>query len=134
MVNRENKHIKHLTNTSNCPNVPAEVKKAALIFLVSKNPETGIEFTILDTIDGPSEATSAVSDGQVSKKRKGMQGTLGGYVDHSLSEVQERRAHIKLLRALIHGNIPFLFSENWYFRDFLQEVRPLYKAPSRFVL
>ncbi|KAF6759096.1 ribonuclease H-like domain-containing protein [Ephemerocybe angulata] len=113
MVNRENKHIKHLTNTSNCPNVPAEVKKAALIFLASKNPETGIEFTIPDTIDGPSEATSAVSDGQVSKKRKGMQGTLGGYVDHSLSET-----------AAAHASLIFLGTE----------VRPLYKAPSRFVL
>ena len=31
-------------------------------------------------------------------------------------------------------NVPFSISENWYFQDFLRDLRPLYTAPSRYVI
>lgn len=37
-------------------------------------------------------------------------------------------------RAIVYGNLAFSFSENWYFGDFLHEIRPLYESPSRYVL
>ena len=35
---------------------------------------------------------------------------------------------------MVHANIAFAAAENWYFRDFLDELRPSYSAPSRYVL
>jgi hypothetical protein len=39
-----------------------------------------------------------------------------------------------MLSFIVHANIAFSASENWYFREFLNELRPSYESPSRFVL
>ena len=39
-----------------------------------------------------------------------------------------------ITRFIVHANIAFTTMENWYFCDFLDELRPSYTAPSRYVL
>ncbi|KAG1848031.1 hypothetical protein F4604DRAFT_136767 [Suillus subluteus] len=39
-----------------------------------------------------------------------------------------------LFRFIVHSNIAFSITENWFFRHFLDEIRPSYQAPSRYVL
>lgn len=37
-------------------------------------------------------------------------------------------------RFVVHANAAFAIAENWYFRDFLDTLRPSYSAPSRYIL
>jgi len=39
-----------------------------------------------------------------------------------------------LIRFIVHMNLPFHLSENWYFRDFLHDLHPLYTSPSLYVI
>lgn len=47
-----------------------------------------------------------------------------------LSLAQSKKLHLKILNAIIYGNIPFNFIENPYQQDFLQESAPSYQPPS----
>ncbi|GLB43923.1 hypothetical protein LshimejAT787_1501070 [Lyophyllum shimeji] len=60
--------------------------------------------------------------------------TLAGLVDFPLTEAQKQRADVKLFRFIVHMNIAFSVTENWYFNDFLRDLRPLYVTPSRYVI
>ncbi|KAJ8579829.1 hypothetical protein M405DRAFT_939003 [Rhizopogon salebrosus TDB-379] len=66
----------------------------------------------------------------LSNKRK----NLFGFVDLPVTPEQATRANFKLFRFVVHANIPFSVAENWFFRNFLDEIRPSYQAPSRYVL
>ncbi|KAG2051181.1 hypothetical protein BDR06DRAFT_890205, partial [Suillus hirtellus] len=37
-------------------------------------------------------------------------------------------------RFIVHSNIPFSVTENWFFQHFLDEIHPSYQAPSHYVL
>ena len=36
--------------------------------------------------------------------------------------------------VIVHANDAFLIAKNWFFRDFLNDIRPLYTPPSHYVL
>ncbi|CAG8692009.1 3622_t:CDS:2, partial [Cetraspora pellucida] len=48
----------------------------------------------------------------------------------SMLLVQSERLYLKLLNAIVYGNISFNFVENPYFQNFLQDLVPSYQAPS----
>ena len=37
-------------------------------------------------------------------------------------------------RFIVHANIAFSAAENWFFHNFVDEIRPSYSVPSRYVL
>ncbi|KAH7905945.1 hypothetical protein BJ138DRAFT_975070, partial [Hygrophoropsis aurantiaca] len=120
---RDNKHVKHLLDTKNCPNVPQSVRNAARTYLAAKTSDVLLPETISDTV--------SVADAVVTapKRSKGSGGLLG-FVDVALTPTQQDRANVKLFRFIVHANLPFSMAENWYFRNFLDEIRPSYNAPS----
>ncbi|KAJ7593573.1 hypothetical protein C8J56DRAFT_1043379 [Mycena floridula] len=116
---RDNKLAIHLSNPKACPNAPSSVREAARVFLMGKAVRAGTVQIVKST-----------------KKRKSTT-TLDSVVDYPLTEAQ--LGHILIMNEylytfIVHANIPFAASENWYFHAFLDELRPSYPAPSRYVL
>jgi hypothetical protein len=35
---------------------------------------------------------------------------------------------------VVHANVAFSVTENWFFQDFLNDIQPFYTTPSRYVL
>ena len=92
---RDNNHIRHLTDTTKCPNVPAIVRNAARTYLAMKSAEAALPDAPL--LDGSS------STGHTVGKQIGKRGhsSLLGYVDHSpLTTAQQERVNIKLFRSV----------------------------------
>jgi len=115
---RDNNHIKHLTDAKKCPNCPPGIRKEARIFLAGR----GVKDMFLDPITAvPSCSGNESSSSVIAIKRK-RPDTLDGFVDYPLAEAQQVRANVKLFRFIVHANIAFATTENWYFRDFLNEL------------
>ncbi|KAF7364213.1 DUF659 domain-containing protein [Mycena sanguinolenta] len=70
--------------------------------------------TIIDV-----DATGALTEPISRKERKALQASLDGYVDQAMTTAQKNSADRKLLRFLIHANIPFQSAENPYLDEFL---------------
>jgi len=90
--------------------------------LINAVPSASADGTVSDDTSAP---------GVLAVKRRR---NLDGFVDYPLTEAQQARANVKLFRFIVHANIAFAAAENWYFCDFLDELRPSYLAPSRYVL
>jgi len=164
IINRDNNHIKHLSDARKCPGVPPENRQRAMIFLAGKNINNNIVMsapaTQTDLVPDnnraedqngvPGSMSAAVPTQVIPKKRKTRE-TLAGLVDFPLTDHQKQRTDVKLFRSatiyikrsnllisltrfIVHMNLPFRLSENWYFRDFLRDLRPLYTSPSRYVI
>ncbi|KAH7904807.1 hypothetical protein BJ138DRAFT_984466, partial [Hygrophoropsis aurantiaca] len=140
---RDNNLVNHLIDHQRCPNCPAENRQDARVFLAGKslaNPSIaqpaviapGITASIASSSTSAQSVTSSTST-VIARKRQ-RNGTIQGYIDHALSSAQQTTANVKLLRFLIHANIAFRATENPYFRQFLNEIRPSYTAPSRYVI
>lgn len=41
---------------------------------------------------------------------------------------------LNMSRYLVHSNVSFSSSEDWFFHDFVHEIRPSYDPPTRYVL
>ncbi|KAF8122147.1 hypothetical protein EV363DRAFT_1148590, partial [Boletus edulis] len=139
--NRDNKPLKHLIDPIKCPLAPQSARNAARTYLASKaseplpDPIGGSMASVPETVsleDDP-DATNVVVQ-HPSKVLKRPSGTLLGYVDPALTAGQQERANVKLFRFIVHANIPLSAIENWFFRNFLDEIRPSYTPPSRYVL
>ncbi|KAF8225744.1 hypothetical protein L208DRAFT_1408030 [Tricholoma matsutake] len=83
-----------------------------------------------DLFSGEKQATLFLFSLVPIKKQKS--GALAGMGDYPLSEVQKARADLSLL--FTPNDVAFSVSENWFFLNFLNELWPLYEAPSRYVL
>ncbi|KAK7051930.1 DUF659 domain-containing protein [Favolaschia claudopus] len=132
---RDNYLPNHIQDSRKCPRAPVTARNEAARFLSSKKAITepdGVadSSTIID-VDAITEADTVAT--QPRKKRK-IQGTLEGFVDQPITDLQKVRLDRKWLRFLIHANVSFRSSENEYLNEFLNDLRPSYDAPSRYVL
>ncbi|KAH7918268.1 hypothetical protein BV22DRAFT_1024864, partial [Leucogyrophana mollusca] len=126
---RDNKPIKHLIDPKKCPNAPQSVRNVARTYLAAKSSDV-----LLPEMISEAAASPSTDDGAIVTAPKRQRGTLLGFADVALTPAQQDRANVKLFRAIVHANIPFSVVENWYFRNFLDEIRPSYNAPSRYVI
>ncbi|KAG2352010.1 hypothetical protein BDR07DRAFT_1344780 [Suillus spraguei] len=139
---RNNNLFEHLTDAVKCSNRPQETRREALQHLMKKPGGEKVapmaSTAILGGDEGSMNASSSsplvVESGVVAPVRKRKKTTLDGFVDHPLTKDQKAGADIKFLRFFIHANIPFYAGGDFYLRQFLNEIRPSYTAPSRYVL
>ncbi|KAF8840053.1 hypothetical protein BDN67DRAFT_1011772 [Paxillus ammoniavirescens] len=125
--NRDNKPLKHI---SNCPNAPQSTRNAVCTYMASKT----IDLQLPDPIQETPSATGSEESTQLVKAPKRRVGTLMGYADTPLTQAQQEPTNVKLFRFIVHANIAFSAAENWFFRNFMDELRPSYNVPSRYVL
>lgn len=99
----DNRHIIHLTKTSECPNCPANVRQEAHIFLISKgNGDASINVIDAAPPAPPAPLSSALgitqAPGVVTVVKKRKSSTLAGFVDYPMVDGQKARANLKLFR------------------------------------
>lgn len=152
--NRDNKALKHLLVNQDCPNCPQSVRNIVRTHLASKSVDVFLAEPVQVTVSAgakngsASEASTSSGDVKVVKRPR----TLIGFADAALTTTQQDRANFKLFRLafiskhghelltciwarfIVHANIPLSAAENWYFRSFMDEIRPSYNVPSRYVL
>ncbi|KAG1750470.1 uncharacterized protein EDB91DRAFT_1031367, partial [Suillus paluster] len=140
---QDNHCLLHLTNPKECPDAPSSIRNEAHKVLMQKGVAIGQTEAPLfhDTpasdvaeTNGNGNSQSDVGTSTVIKKRKAGVGTLNNYVDHTLTPVQRETANIKLFRYVVHSNSPFSVTENPYFLEFIDYIRPSYILPTRYVL
>ncbi|KAG1848845.1 hypothetical protein C8R48DRAFT_556173, partial [Suillus tomentosus] len=127
---RDDNHLKHLIDQKTCPNAPDRTRAEVRGYLATKK---GNQDLLSPPITSTTSESNSHSQGQTSVESRKRRNLLG-YVDLPVTPEQTNRAHFKLLRFIVHSNIPFSVTENWFFRHFLDEIRPSYQAPSRYVL
>lgn len=155
---QDNNHVKHLTDPKKCPNAPADVQKEVRILLAGKGGNnaffdlaavlgTSAESAIpLDSMSPKVGSSSVVSI----KKRK--RNSLEGFFHYALTPAQQNQANIKLFGVssllftimfqkfmfytsfIVHANLAFSMTENPYYHEFTDEIRPSHVASSRYVL
>ncbi|KAF8645091.1 hypothetical protein AX14_009283 [Amanita brunnescens Koide BX004] len=140
---RDNNLANHLKE---CLKAPQEARKDARVFLSNKVQTEGSgPSDVLPSMNssGTSSSSQAVTESgrsgnlavtAVSGVKKRKSNSLIGYVDVAMTKEQAARANSKLIRFFIHANIPFSVAGDEYFHEFLNEIRPSYEAPSRYVL
>lgn len=150
--NRDNRLAKHLIDPQSCPTATPQSRNEARQFMASQAPVAELQVSSTGNSDNTTTPPSAVGQAVPRKKRVT---TLDGYVDHPLTEAQQQQANVKLLRYvisalrarvkliahlftccrfLVHANIALRASENPYFREFVDVIRPSYMPPSRYIL
>ena len=155
IINHDNNHIKHISDARMCPSVPAKNQQCAMIFLAGKNINNNIIMSIpaaqMDNDDTNGAAKTSIMTVQVIPIKQKIRETLAGLVDFPLTDHQKQCVNVKLFqyvkndikctnvflhltRFIVHMNLPFQLSKNWYFQDFLCDLHPLYTSPSRYVI
>ncbi|RDB15798.1 hypothetical protein Hypma_003642 [Hypsizygus marmoreus] len=136
---RDSRCLKHISNPKTCPTVPAVFRKEAHLLMMQKG---GIHAIEIDDSDNEQD-DDVNADGQIpaGKKAKGTAGQaverkrpLDAFTDRAMTADELNKANVRLLRFLVHGNIPFSASENHFFLKWLEFIRPTYKPPTRYVL
>ena len=156
---RDNNLLNHLVDPKKCPNASQLVRYDAGIALRGKGAVDTVSVLLPDEVAPPAQTGSTDAstvteagplDGTSEPPAKRPR-TLDNYFDHSISSDQAERANIKLLRYvilyiistfvltarlryIIHANASFRTSGNWYFVDFVREIRPSYIPASPYVL
>ncbi|KAG0699328.1 hypothetical protein DFH29DRAFT_787104, partial [Suillus ampliporus] len=130
---RDNRCLLHLTNPKECPDAPPSVRNEARKALLQKGAAFGQTEAPLfrdtpasDVAEINGNSQSDVGTSTIVKKRKSGAGTLDNYVDHTSTPVQRETANLKLFRYVVHSNSPFSVSENPYFLEFIDYIRPSY--------
>ena len=99
---RDNNHIKHLTDVKKCPNAPAHVRKEARIFLAGKGVKDAFSDPITGVLSFSGNTSASGADQPISDDLVAVNGkrkrTIDGFLDYSLTEVQQARANVKLFR------------------------------------
>jgi len=104
IINRDNNHIKHISDAKKCSSVPPENRQHALIFLAGKNVNNDIVMSVpaahMEDPDnnGPEHQNGASASAAVPKKQKARE-TLAGLVDFPLTDHQKQRTDVKLFRC-----------------------------------
>ncbi|KAJ7449769.1 hypothetical protein B0H11DRAFT_1743512, partial [Mycena galericulata] len=134
---RDNALPQHLADSRKCPNAPSTARAAALRFIAEKkktSESTEDTQSARDTDNTIIIVDDAAETQPNPKKRKAIQGTLSGFVDHAMTETQKNSADRKLLRYIVHANVAFRSVENPFLQEFLHDLRPTYEAPGRYAL
>lgn len=154
---RDNNLLNHLVDPKKCPNAPQLVRYDAGMALRGKGAVDTSTVLLPDQVVPPTArstnaSTAAGSTEEDLEPQAKKQKTLDNYFDHSMSDEQEGRANVKLLRYvvlymisqpvcshsttsyIVHSNASFRTSSDWYFVDFVRDIRPSYTPASPYVL
>jgi len=102
IVNRDNNHIKHISDLKKCPNVSADIRQQALIYLAGKNVNNAIAISGPVTEDEPTSSgkhQGQASGSEVIIPKKRPRTTLAGMVDYPLTDALKQHADVKLFRC-----------------------------------
>ncbi|KAG2742505.1 hypothetical protein P692DRAFT_20879194 [Suillus brevipes Sb2] len=125
---RDDKPLKHILDQNTCPTALDHARTEVRNYLAIKNGNQAL--LLPPIVDADSSSSPSGDTAKAPQKRK----NLFRFVDLPVTPEQAIRANFKLFRFIVHANIPFLVAENWFFHNFLDEIRPSYQAPSRYVL
>ena len=131
----------HLANR--CPNVPVDVKQVFLEIILRKHQDDNF-FDATDSLTTSNSSNSSNILGtrslsnniQDRKKRKNNnQKELNNFYDTTnITSQKQKMIDQALTRMFVCCGLPFSLVENPFFIEFVNQLKPAYKLPSRFKL